>query len=175
MKKDNKKEKKINFDKVKILKGIGVGAIVLIVLGLSFLVSKNYDSNVSSYEFNKITIDEYLALVDSDDASIVYVAMPGCGWCQKQTPILKKIAAENNLEVNYLDTTNFVYQTETGETAYSEAGLKFISTSERYKAEGYGTPNTIIVQNGTVVDGVFQYSDRNGLIELFERAGFISE
>lgn len=170
-----KRERKFNIDKEKIFKGIGVGLIVLIVLVLSFLASKSYAIDTESFEFKNITIDEYLTLVADEEANIIYVARPNCSWCQKESPIIKKIGSEYDLTINYLDTSNFTYQTEDGNFAYTEDGLKFVGTSEKYQNEGYGTPNTLIVQNGEIIDGIYQYADASQLKDLFKRNGFINE
>lgn len=165
-----KKEENNKIDKTKLLKGLGVIAVVLAVLGLSFFVSKSYGAT-GSYEFTNITIDEYLDLMKSEDKKIVYVARPNCSFCVKETPILKRIANEFNLEVYYLDTTKFY---DSNIQDYTEDGYKFINSAEVYQ-QGFGTPNTIIVQNGEIVDGVYQYVEASELKDLFERNGFINE
>ena len=96
---------------------------------------------------------------------------PNCSFCVKETPILKRIANEFNLEVYYLDTTKFY---DSNIQDYTEDGYKFINSAEVYQ-QGFGTPNTIIVQNGEIVDGVYQYVEASELKDLFERNGFINE
>lgn len=177
MKKENKKEKNdkiqinLNIDKSKLFKGIGVIAAVLLVVVLSFFASKSYGAGTSAYEFTDITIDEYLDKLASDEKSIIYIARPSCSFCVKETPILKKIASQYELEVFYLDTTDF-FDSEAQD--YTEDGYKFINSAEVYN-QGYGTPNTIIVQGGEIVDGVYQYVEASELKDLFERNGFINE
>ena len=67
--------------------------------------------------------------------------------------------------------TNF-FDNDTNQ--YTEDGKKFLNSNEVYK-DGYGTPNTIIVKDGTIVDGIYQYEDEAGLLELFKNNGFINE
>ena len=167
---NNKININLNIDKTKLLKGVGLVAVVLAIIGLSFFVSKSYGAT-GAYEFTDITIDEYLELMKSETKKIVYVARPNCSFCVRETPILKKIANENGLEVYYLDTTNFY---DSNIQDYTEDGYKFLNSAEIYK-EGFGTPNTIVVQNGEVVDGVYQYVEASELEDLFERNGFINE
>ena len=106
-----------------------------------------------------------------DEKSIIYVARPTCSYCVKETPIIKRLGAEYNLKIYYLNTQNFYSSTTQN---YTEDGYKFINSAEQYK-DGFGTPNTIIVQNGKIVDGIYQYVEANELKDLFVRNGFINE
>ena len=175
MKKEKKKEKsnviQITIDKTKLFKGIGVIAAVALIIGLSFVASKSYSKDTKTFEFTNITIDEYLAKMKEEEKSIIYVARPDCSYCVKESPIIKRLGAEYDLEIFYLDTSDFVdYEAQD----YTEDGYKFINSSDEYK-EGFGTPNTIIVQNGEIVDGVFQYVEASELKDLFKRNGFLNE
>ncbi len=175
MKKDEKKKKEneeitIKVSKKKLLQGLGIVLVVALVLGLAFLSSKNVGEG-KTVEFNNITVDEYLELMQREDASIVYVARPTCSWCQKETPILKKVAGQYNLKVNYLNTEEFF---DSSINDYTEEGKKFMSSSEKY-AKGFGTPNTIIVGEGKIIDGEFGYVEASKLKELFQKNGFINE
>lgn len=169
--KKNKVEEKSKFDKSKLLKGIGVIAIVIAIIGISFVASKGYGSGADAYEFTDITIDEYLELMQSEGKKIVYIARPTCSYCALETPLLKQIASQYDLEVYYLDTTNFF---DSSINDYTEDGYKFINSHEVYN-EGYGTPNTIIVQNGDIIDGVYQYVEADELRDLFDRNGLLNE
>ena len=177
MKKEEKKNIKKNenieftlkFNKEKLLKGIGVVALVLVVLGLAFAVSNNSSSSI--FEFVQIDVDKYLDLMKEEEKSIIYVARPGCSWCQKETPVIRSIGSEYNLKIYYLNTDGF-WNSELED--YTEDGKKFVNSSEKYK-EGFGTPNTIIVQNGKIVDGEFGYAEKSALKSLFIRNGFIDE
>lgn len=168
MKKDENIQ--ITINKKNLLKGLGILAVVLLILGLSFVASKSYGSGFN-FKFNDITVDEYLGLLGGSEKEIIYVARPTCSYCQLESPIIKKIGNKYNLKINYLNTENF-FDEETNN--YTEEGLKFINSHEVYK-EGYGTPNTIIVQNGDIVDGVYQYVDEESLLKLFKDNGFINE
>ena len=175
MRKEKKKEKsnviQITIDKTKLFKGIGVVAVVALIIGLSFVASKSYSKDTKTFEYTNITIDEYLEKMKGEEKSIIYVARPDCSYCVKESPIMKRLGAEYDLEIFYLDTSSFIdYEAQD----YTEDGYKFINSSEVYK-EGFGTPNTIIVQNGEIIDGVYQYVELNELKELFERNGFINE
>lgn len=166
--KNKKNEDKIN--KKNLLKGLGVVAVVIVVLGIAFFASNNTgDGKV--VEFTNITIDEYLDRMNMDEKSIIYIARPSCSWCQKETPIIKKLMSQYDLTVYYLNTEYF-YDSEIQD--YTEDGYKLINSSGKY-AEGFGTPNTIIVSGGEIVDGKFGYVEANELKDMLVSNGFINE
>lgn len=157
-------------NKENIIKSICVVVVILAVGVFAYFTSDSYTNDIQTAEFISITIDEYLELMKSEEKQIVYIARPTCSFCLKQSPILKSITGKYDLTVYYLDTTDF-WDSELQD--YTEDGYKFINSAEVYK-EGYGTPNTIIVQNGEVVDGVFQYVESGELVNLFKNNGFIN-
>ena len=174
VKKEEKKpssEMIIKVDKTKLFKGIGIALLVLAVMGIAFFVSKNASKETVAFEFVEIDIDQYLELMKKDEKSIVYVARPGCSWCQKESPIIKRIGGEFGLTIYYLNTDPFW---DSVNSTYTESGRKFINSDEQY-ADGWGTPNTIIVGNGSIIDGEFSYVERSSLIDLFVKNGFIDE
>ena len=173
MKKEEKKKNKnedievtLKFNKKKIIQGVGIALIVLAVLGIAFAVSSNTSKSTKTFEFVDITIDEYLEKMNSSEKSIIYVARPTCSWCQKESPIIKSLGAQYDLTIYYLNTDNV--------TSDDEAYEKFQNSSEHYQGE-WGTPNTIIVSDGKIVDGEFGYVEKATLKRLFERNGFIDE
>ena len=173
--KKSNEEIEVNFkiNKKKLLKGAGIVLCVLAVMGLAFFASGSYGKNNEAFEFTDVTIDEYLEKMNGSEKSIIYIARPTCSWCQKQTPILKKVASEYKLTVYYLNTQDF-YDSELND--YNEKGHKLIDSVPKFKEEGgFGTPGTIIVQNGTVVDGAYGYVEAKELESLFSRNGLINE
>ena len=178
MKKEEKNKKEnieitLKFNKKNLLKGTGIFFVVLAVLGLAFAVSNTVDGKSNTFEFINITIDEYLTKLGESEKSIVYVARPTCSWCQKETPIIKSLGSKYGLKIYYLNTEEF-YDSEIND--YSESGYKFINAAEPYKSDQkFGTPNTIIIQNGEIVDGEYGYVAKDELEDFFERNGFIDE
>lgn len=167
----NEKNENNDNNKKKIFQGIGVFAVVLLVLGLAFYVSMKSNGNVKSFNFIDITINEYLDKMKEEKKSIIYVARPGCTWCQKESPIIKSLGAEYDLTIYYLNTDPFW---DSDAQAPTEEGQMFMNSSEKY-TEGWGTPNTIIVGNGKIIDGEFSYVEKTKLKDLFVRNGIINE
>ena len=177
-----KKEGMTKERKEKIFTGVGIGLIIVLVLGLAYWVSLSYGENIdtSSFEFNYITIDDYLEYMQDSKARIIYVARPDCSFCQMEKPYIKRVAVKYNLTINYLDTTDFYERDESGKVKYdeeehaipTEAGKKFLASADVYK-DGFGTPNTIIVKNGKIIDGIYSYVPESDLKTLFKNNGFI--
>ncbi len=156
--------------KEKVIKGVVIAAIVISVLGLAFWVSTSYGSPVT-YEFNEIDIDKYIEYLASDEKRIVYVSRPTCPHCVRETPILKSVAAKNNLTIYYLNTVDFYDETIQD---YTEDGYKLMNSTAEF-SEGIATPNILIIQSGKVVDRIEGEAPASDLTDLFTRNGFINE
>ena len=167
------KESKNNELVCKILKVFGIILVVAIVIGVAIGVSNikkgdtNSDNNVETTElekagFNEVTLSEYLDLVKSSEKSIILVARPTCGYCQQFTPILKQAMEDMNLTINYIDTDKF---SEDDWTPFTES-LDYL------KSEQWGTPLTLIVQNGEAIAENNGYVELDTIKEFFTNNGF---
>lgn len=167
------KESKDNELVCKILKVFGIILVVAIVIGVAIGVSNikkddtNSDNNVETTElekagFNEVTLSEYLDLVKSSEKSIILVARPTCGYCQQFTPILKQAMEDMNLTINYIDTDKF---SEDDWTPFTES-LDYL------KSEQWGTPLTLIVQNGEAIAENNGYVELDTIKEFFTNNGF---
>lgn len=167
------KESKDNELVCKILKVFGIILVVAIVIGVAIGVSNikkddtNSDNNVETTEleeagFNEVTLSEYLDLVKSSEKSIILVARPTCGYCQQFTPILKQAMEDMNLTINYIDTDKF---SEDDWTPFTES-LDYL------KNEQWGTPLTLIVQNGEAIAENNGYVELDTIKEFFTNNGF---
>ena len=130
-----------------------IAIIVVLVIVLAFGVSniKKDDSGSNSSNetvaleeagFNEVTLDEYLDLVKGPEKSIILVARPTCSYCEAFAPILSEVIDDLGLTINYIDTDKF---SSDDWTTFNES-LDYLSENE------WGTPLTLIVQNGEVVD-----------------------
>lgn len=143
-------------------KVLGITSIILIivlVIGLAVGASniKKVDNNESvetvtleEAGFNEVSLDEYLELIKSPEKNVILVARPTCTYCEAFAPILSEASKELNVEVNYIDTDKF---SNDDWTTFNNS-LSYLSD------EQWGTPLTLIVQNGEIVDV------NNGYVEL---------
>lgn len=157
----------------RILKVFGILLAVAIVIGIAIGVSNikkdetNSDNTTETTEleeagFNEVTLSEYLDLVKSSEKSIILVARPTCGYCQQFTPILKQAMEDMNLTINYIDTDKF---SEDDWTPFTES-LDYL------KSEQWGTPLTLIVQNGEAIAENNGYVELDTIKEFFTNNGF---
>lgn len=165
-----------------VKKALGITSIVLLValvIGASVGVShmdktksnnktttteSSSDSSQTALEqagFNKVSIDEYLNLIKSSDKQIILIARPTCGYCEKFTPILKQAMEDMNLTINYVNTDNFS----------SDDWSKFQNSFDYLASNEWGTPLTLIVQNGEIVDKNNGYVELDAIKKFFTKNG----
>lgn len=147
----------------KVLSVVGIALLIVAVIGLAFGVSNakgdNEESNKTSEienvaleeaGFNEVALDEYLELIKSPEKNIILVARPSCGFCEQFAPVLKQAKEDLGLIVNYINTEKFS----------NEDWEVFSNSLDYLNSEEWGTPLTLIVQNGEVV------AENNGYVEL---------
>ena len=144
---------------------------VILVFGVAYFASelkycKNNSSETPDIELPQIGILEYTTLLNNSDASIIYVARPTCYYCQQQEPIVKEIVGEYNLVFNYLNTD---------ELSAEDMSVLFKSDVSLFGAEGkeFGTPTTLIVKGGKVVDSLVGLTQKNDFVNFLKTNGFI--
>lgn len=150
------KDKKANELVKKVLGITSIVLLVALVIGASVGVS-HMDKGKGS--FNKVSIDEYLELIKSSDKQIILIARPTCGYCKKFTPILKQAMKDMDLTINYVNTDDFS----------SDDWTKFQNSFDYLASDEWGTPLTLVVQDGKIVD------KNNGYVELDEIKKFFTK
>ena len=94
---------------------------------------------------------------------VLVLGQTTCGYCIKAKPILNKIADDYGIEINYINV-NTLTSEESGKLS------KYIS----YLGENeWGTPLTLIVNNGKVIDLANGLLDEEGYVKLFRDNGII--
>lgn len=191
--KKNKKDSKTVEISVDTIKNVAIIALVLIVIfGFSFMASNNskdYAEQPSSSEssngndttaaieaeskaisddeqadIEEIDVDRYLKLMDEDEESVIYIARPTCHYCQLQGPIMKNIVYQYpDARIYYLNTDEFK----------DEDQNKFVNSDDMF-SESFGTPTTIVVKGGKIVDSIAGATTGDKLLEMFRNNGIIS-
>ena len=128
-------------------------------------------SNESSLTF--IDLEEYEELVSESKTHIVVVGQTTCSHCIAIKPALNKVAKEYNLTINYLNLT------EMTEEEYNDfsLSLKQIEYNDPDFVEkgSFGTPLTLIIENGKVKDYISGQRTKSQLVREFKKNGLISE
>ena len=110
----------------------------------------------------EINMDTYLEYYNGEEAKLVLLARPTCGYCQVAEPIIKKIAKDYNIDIAYLNTDNF-----------QENDQEKLMHSDEFFKEGFGTPVLLCVGQGKIIDKVDGLTDTNHYISFFQRNNFI--
>ena len=117
-------------------------------------------------DLNEIDIDEYLKLLEDDEASIIYVARPTCHYCQEMEPIVRNVVYEYGVKVNYLNTDELD----------DDGQADFIKSDDYFEEKGgYGTPMLIIVKDDDFVDVMEGLTDKDTIVNFFKDNGLIEE
>ena len=113
-------------------------------------------------ELPEISVTQYMEYYTGSEDKLVLVARPTCHYCQIAEPIIRKIAYDYNLEINYLNTDNFS----------DEDAQTFMSSNENF-SEGFGTPILLSVSNSQIKDKVDGLTDTAHYIDFFKRNNYI--
>lgn len=159
----------------KVLSITGIVLVIALVIGVAYGTSNmkddksgktnNKTSETIALEeagFNEVTLEEYLELIKEPEKNIILVARPTCGYCEAFAPILSEAADDLKLGINYIDTDKF---SQDDWTVFTES-LDYLKTEE------WGTPLTLIVQNGEVVAENNGYSELDAIKDFFKKNGF---
>lgn len=105
----------------------------------------NDDDDDDKVEIKKITYTEYQNLQKNYKDAIVVVIQDGCSWCEKYESVVEKIA-------DYYKTPVYYYESD-GKISIS------------------GTPTTIIIKNGYIVDSIEGYKDYSVVADKLDELG----
>lgn len=124
-----------------------------------FLQNNSIISSEEKLLLNYISYTEYENLIKSKEKSIIVVGQSTCSYCINAKLVLNNIAEKNNTKINYL---NVSYLTEQEIT-------KFTSSFDYFGTDTWGTPVTIIVQKGKIIDMIEGYATEEEYTEFFEK------
>ena len=150
-----------------IIKSILIGILTVNIISLVLLVClwitpiKNNEFCISEEEvssmvtlegagFNKLTMDKYLELIKSSEKSIILVARPTCGYCEKFSPILKEAADDMNLTVNYVNTDEFTnedWNTFTNSLEYLAKNALIMASQILFIVKSFTSPSLFTTRN----------------------------
>lgn len=149
-------------------------ALVVVLLIVAAIVTGNKDSKVDielpvalegDAGFNEITYSNYLEKIDSNEPFLVVIVKDGCGYCEMYEPILKEVADEYNLPINYINLTNL-----------SEEDYNDLAQSNAYlKKNQWGTPTTLFMLGDSVIDSIGGYADKDKFVDFVKENFVVNE
>ena len=123
---------------------------------------KKYDliPSDSKLKLNYVDYNGYKDIVKSEHTKILVVGQTTCSHCIKTKPILKQIVDDTGIKISFIEANKLS----------SEELEKFDKFLDPIKDEegNYGTPTTLIIKNGKIVDSVAGALDYDGYIEFFK-------
>lgn len=101
-----------------------------------------------------VTMDEYLDIIKKDGLHFMFVGSESCGYCTMFKEEIKKFYEEYKINMYYLDLSTI-----------EEADYEKLLESDTYFAtEQWGTPTTMIYNNGQRVDLISGYVDKDTIV-----------
>lgn len=128
------------------------------------LINKDAEYKDEYPNLTMIDYAQYKELLASDQKSIIVIGQTGCGYCTQTKPVIDELAKKHNITINYLNITDL-----------SEEDSSDLMTSTTYLKEldSFGTPLTIITQNGEVVDHLEGYNESSVFENFFKKQEII--
>ncbi len=125
---------------------------------LEFLKENEFVDKKAKLTLNYIDYSQYEKILKSDKANIVVIGQTSCTYCMKAKPILNQVAEDYDITINYLNMTEL-----------NEENLEKFNTSLKYLQENdWGTPLTLILKKGEVIDTANGLLDYDGYVNLFK-------
>lgn len=126
-------------------------------------------SNNETNEYQNLTFidyDKYKEIYDSKEKAIIVLGQTGCGACTAFKPVINEIAKEYDLTIYFVNLTDW-----TKRETYDLMG----SLSYFKERESFGTPLTLILENGDNISEQEGHNSKAATIEFLKKEGFIKE
>jgi len=124
---------------------------------------------------NNLTFIDYDKFEDliKKGTHVVVVGQTTCSHCIAIKPALNKVAGEYDLTINYLNLTEMT-QDEYSSFTNSLKSIQY-NDPDFVEKGSFGTPLTLIIENGKVKDYITGERTKSQLVREFKKNGLISE
>lgn len=152
-------KEKINRNKGSIVLVVLIALVIGLVAWLATGENTPKDmSTISCENISSELLTDYKTAACSQDINIVYIMRDGCSYCEMMQPIINEVVKENKLNIVTIDIAKL-----------DEAGYNELNSTNMYlKNTEWGTPTTLIVQNGKVINALVGYREKDVLVEFFK-------
>lgn len=131
---------------------------------LKFLKKNSFVSEDAKLFLKYIDYSGYEKIIKSKDTTnILVIGQTSCSYCLRAKPILNKIIIDKKIKINYIDVNKLEGDDKTN----------FNNSLDYLKNNEWGTPLTLIIKNGEVVDSANGLLDYDGYVKLFQDNGLI--
>lgn len=137
-------------------------AALLLIFSMSYLILKNHDSkgSVNNKQSTEI-VDKFYKYMESKNEKVIYYGSNTCGYCQLETPIMKQIKEDYDIDYLYIDATKLT----------SSDNKKILDILDSDGA----TPTIAVVKEDYVVDTNIGYLDGNDMVEFLKKNKVLDE
>ncbi len=126
-------------------------------------------SNNNTEDYTNLTFidyEKYKEIYDSKEKAIIVLGQTGCGACTAFKPVINEIAKEYNITIYFVNLTDW----EKRETYDLMSSLSYFK-----ERESFGTPLTLILENGDNIDEQEGHNSKDTTIAFLKKHGFIKE
>lgn len=116
---------------------------------------------MSGKSFTKISVDEYVSLLNSKNKSFIYICNSIEDKCENFTSTLEKIASSRKLKVNYLNLNNII----------SSSDWDKLSNSNKIFNNQWFIPAVLVTKNGKIIDYRMEELSESDLIKFLKKNG----
>lgn len=120
-----------------------------------------------------IDYNKYRSLTRSEETSIIVIGQSTCSHCIAIKPALNSVAEDYNLTINYLNLTE-LNEDETNKFYESLEDIEY-NDPDFVKDGSFGTPLTMVVEDGKIVDYISGSRTISQLVRKFRQLGLIEE
>lgn len=131
-----------------------VAAVILLIIGGSI-----YESHKS-----KTYLNDFYSAFNGSENKLVMIGRDNCSWCQLFKPSLDSMSDDFGFDYLYVNTNELT-------SSVFKKLLKNIGVDEN----SFGTPLTIVVKDGKVVDSLNGYVDEQELLDFLKKYEFVSK
>lgn len=129
-----------------------------------FLQENKIINKSAELSLNYIDLEEYKTILAEEENNVIVIGQSTCPHCVTAKLILNEVVDETNAEINYLNVSYFKSDEEFAE---------FEKTLELLQSDGWGTPITMVVKEGKLVDYIEGVTTKEEYIEFLEYYGVI--
>ena len=119
------------------------------------------EKDVLSY----LDLDSLKKTIKSKQRSIIVVGQTTCSYCIRFKPVLMKISDGQNIKIHYINYD---------EVKEQDALKEYLSSFDAFKGD-WGTPLTIIVENGKVISEFSGYAEESTYLEFLKENNLINK
>lgn len=124
------------------------------------------DTELPKTPFEEIGYLAYETILKSSDKNVVVIGQTNCSHCIKAKPVYALIAAENGLNISYMDYTKLSSEEQ---QKLNKSNNYFINNTR------WGTPLMLVIKDGQVIGSDSGFLDKDSTVKFLKEQGLIGK